>query len=115
MGSQAALGITDVVARIGDAATTLRRGSAGIGGSGGIQAKAHAAAQSFEATFLNSMFQFMFTDTNGEGPMSGSGATGILRSFLTQEYSKSIAKAGGIGLADHVYRSLMAHQEVRAQ
>ncbi|HLN10198.1 MAG TPA: rod-binding protein [Xanthobacteraceae bacterium] len=101
--------MTDAVARISDAPLTPR------GGINSNQAKAHAVAQSFEATFLNSMFQFMFTDTDGEGPMSGGGATGIWRSFLTQEYSKSIAKAGGIGLANHVYASLMAHQEVKAQ
>jgi Rod binding domain-containing protein len=120
MTNSTALGITDTVARIGGAALPShgRTGAAALtlpGRIGGIQAKAHAAAQSFEATFLNSMFQFMFTDTNGDGPLSGSGATGIWRGFLTQEYSKSIVKAGGIGLADQVYRSLMTHQEVRAQ
>jgi len=76
--------------------------------------KARASAQDFEAVFLNSMFQQMFTGLQGEGPFGGSGATGIWRSFLTDEYSKSFAKAGGIGIADHVYRSLMAQQEIRS-
>jgi Rod binding domain-containing protein len=42
--------------------------------------------------------------------------TGIApwRSFLTQEYAKTFVQRGGIGLADHVYRSLIAQQEVRA-
>jgi flagellar protein FlgJ len=31
--------------------------------------------------------------------------------MLTDEYSKSFAKSGGIGIADQVYRTLMAHQE----
>jgi flagellar protein FlgJ len=75
------------------------------------QAKAHAAAQDFEAVFLNSMFQHMFTGVGGEGPFGGQGATGVWRSLLTDQYAKSIAKAGGIGLADQVYRSLIAHQE----
>ncbi len=75
------------------------------------QAKAHAAAQDFEAVFLNSMFQHMFTDVDGEGPFGGQGATGVWRSVLTDQYAKSIAKAGGIGIADQVYRSLMAQQE----
>jgi flagellar protein FlgJ len=75
------------------------------------QAKAHAAAQDFEAVFLNSMFQHMFTGVDGEGPFGGQGATGVWRSLLTDQYAKSIAKAGGIGIADHVYRSLIAHQE----
>jgi len=76
--------------------------------------KARASAQDFEAVFLNSMFQQMFTGLQGEGPFGGSGATGVWRSFLTDEYSKSFAKAGGIGIADQVYRSLMAQQEIRS-
>ena len=76
--------------------------------------KARAAAQDFEAVFLNSMFQQMFSGLQGEGPFGGGGATGVWRSFLTDEYSKSFAKAGGIGIADQVYRSLMAQQEIRS-
>ena len=30
------------------------------------------------------------------------------------EYAKSFAKAGGVGIADSVYRSLLAQQEARA-
>ncbi len=75
------------------------------------QAKARAAAQDFEAVFLNSMFQHMFTDIGGESPFGGEGATGVWRSVLTDQYDKSNAKAGGIGIADQVYRSLIAHQE----
>ena len=77
------------------------------------KAKAKAASQDFEAVFLNSMFQQMFTGVKGEGPFGGDGATGVWRSFLTDEYAKSFAKSGGIGIADQVYRSLMAQQEVR--
>ena len=56
-------------------------------------------AQDFEAVFLNSMFSQMFTGIDGEGPFGGGQATGVWRSFLTDEYSKSFAKAGGIGIA----------------
>ena len=49
--------------------------------------------------FLNSMFSQMFTGIDGEGPFGGDQATGVWRSFLTDEYSKSFAKTGGIGLA----------------
>ena len=75
--------------------------------------KARAAAQDFEAVFLNSMFQHMFTGIDGEGPFGGQGATGVWRSVLTDQYAKSIVKAGGVGIADQVYRSLMAQQEVK--
>jgi flagellar protein FlgJ len=77
------------------------------------QAKARAAARDFEAVFLNTMFQQMYTGINGEGPFGGSGSTGVWRSLLTQEYAKSFAKAGGIGIASEVYRSLLAQQEAR--
>ena len=72
--------------------------------------KAKGTAQDFEAVFLNSMFQQMFTGLDGEGPFGGNGATGVWRSFLTDEYSKSFAKAGGIGIANHVYSALIARQ-----
>ncbi|HYC18778.1 MAG TPA: flagellar assembly peptidoglycan hydrolase FlgJ [Pseudolabrys sp.] len=78
------------------------------------QTKARAAAQDFEAVFLNSMFQHMFTGISGEGPFGGSGAVGVWRSMLTDEYAKSFAKSGGIGIADQVYRTLMARQEANS-
>lgn len=80
--------------------------------SGASKAKAKEAAQDFEAVFLNSMFQQMFSGVEGEGPFGGKGSTGVWRSFLTDEYSKSFAKAGGIGIADQVYKSLLAQQEI---
>jgi len=79
--------------------------------SAGTKSKAKAAAQNFEAVFLNTMFQQMYTGIDGEGPFGGNGATGVWRSFLTDAYAKSFAKAGGIGIADQVYRSLIASQE----
>ena len=91
-----------------------------LGGVGGkpaldFKAKARATATDFEAVFLNSMFNQMFTDIDGDGPFGGGGGAGIWRSFLSAEYSKSFAKAGGIGIADHVYGALLAQQEARAR
>jgi Rod binding domain-containing protein len=81
--------------------------------SASTKAKAKAASQDFEAVFLNSMFQQMFTDIDGDGPFGGKGATGVWRSFLTDQYAKSFAKAGGVGIADRVYGTLLAQQEAR--
>jgi len=78
------------------------------------KARARAAAQDFEAVFLNNMFQHMFTGIDGEGPFGGQGASGVWRSLLTDQYAKSVAKAGGIGIADQVYRSLIAQQEMHS-
>ena len=76
------------------------------------QAKAKSTATDFEAMFLNSMFQQMFSGV-GQGPFSGGTGANIWRSFLTDEYSKSFVKAGGIGIASQVTRELLAQQEAR--
>jgi flagellar protein FlgJ len=87
---------------------------AGTGVSPAVAAKARSTAQDFEAVFLNSMFGQMFAGVN-EGPFSGGQAANTWRSFLTDEYSKNFAKAGGIGIADSVYKELIAMQEARAK
>lgn len=73
--------------------------------------KARQAAEDFEAVYLNAMFSQMFTAMDGEGPFGGGKALGVWRSFLTDEYAKSFAKKGGIGIASEVYRTLMMTQE----
>jgi Rod binding domain-containing protein len=81
------------------------------GAKSAVAAKARAMATDFEGSFLSVMFGQMMTGIDGEGPFGGSGAAGMWRSFLGDEYAKSFAKAGGIGLADHVYTELLAQQE----
>ena len=83
----------------------------------GVADKARAASQDFEAVYLNAMFQQMFTGLEGDGPMgAGTGAgAGVWRSFLTDEYARTVAKSGGVGIADHVYRSLIAQQETNSK
>jgi peptidoglycan hydrolase FlgJ len=96
------------LASIGDAQSTQAQSALKI------KAKAKAGAEQFEATFLNSMFQQMFTGVDGDGPFGGSGSLKIWRSFMTDQYSKSFAKAGGIGIASHVYNELLKHQGLSA-
>ncbi len=79
-----------------------------------FKSKAKAAAGNFEAMFLNSMFQQMFTGIDGDGPFGGSGALKVWRSFLTDQYAKTFAKAGGVGIAAHVYDELLKQQGVGA-
>lgn len=78
------------------------------------QDKARANAREFEAVFLNSMFQQMFTGLKGDGPMGSSPGTGAWRSMLVDEYSKSFAKAGGVGISNDVFRTLIMQQAARA-
>ncbi len=77
--------------------------------------KAKAAAQDFESVFLNTMFNQMFSGIEGDGPMGGGKAVGVWRSLLVDEYAKSFSKAGGIGLSQDIYRSLLAQQEAQAK
>ena len=74
------------------------------------QKKTRAKAQDFEAMFLNSMFSQMTSGIKGEGPFGDTPGTGVWRSMLTDQYAKSFAKAGGIGISNEVYRTLILRQ-----
>lgn len=74
------------------------------------QARAKATAQDFEGMFLNSMFSQMTSGLQGEGPFGSTTGTGVWRSMLTEQYSKSFAKAGGVGISNEVYRTLILQQ-----
>ena len=94
------------------AATAALAGKASNPAAASRAAKAKATGEDFEAMFLNSMFQQMFSGV-GNGPFSGGNGANIWRSFLTDEYSKSFVKAGGIGIASEVQRALLAQQEAQ--
>ncbi len=79
-----------------------------------IKGKAKAAAENFESMFLNNMFQQMMTKVDGDGPFGGSGALKVWRSFMTDQYAKSFAHAGGIGIAAKVYDTLLKQQGLSA-
>ncbi len=72
--------------------------------------KARAMSEDFEAMFLNSMFSQMTTGLKGEGPFGDTPGTGVWRSMLTEQYSRSFAKAGGVGVSDAVFRALIMQQ-----
>jgi Rod binding domain-containing protein len=78
------------------------------------QTKAKATATDFEAMFLNQMFAQMTSGLKGEGPFGDTPGTGVWRSMLTEQYSKSFAKAGGVGISNDVYRTLILQQAGRA-
>ena len=79
-----------------------------------VQARAKSTATDFEAVFLNSMFSQMTAGLQGDGPFGNTPGTGVWRSMLTEQYSKSFARAGGVGIASEVYRSMIMKQ-ARAQ
>ena len=68
-------------------------------------------AEKFEASFLSTYVARMLDSLPTDGPFGGGHAEATFRSFLAGEYAGSMAKAGGIGLADVVYAELVKLQE----
>ncbi|NJL08055.1 MAG: hypothetical protein HC900_07155 [Methylacidiphilales bacterium] len=80
----------------------------------GKNPKIWAAAQDFEAMFLSSMFEPMFEGLGDEGPFGGGSSVETWRGLMIQEWSKSIAASGGVGLANQIYNDILALQEKRS-
>ncbi len=78
-----------------------------------VQAKAKNTAQDLESVFLNSMFSQMTSGLKGDGPFGDTVGTGPWRAMLTDQYARSFAKAGGVGISSDVYRSLIMQQAAR--
>ncbi len=75
------------------------------------KSSARAAAEEFEAVFLNTMLQQMFTGLENGGTWGKGHGADAWQSLLIDEYARNISQAGGIGLADSVERELLALQE----
>lgn len=70
------------------------------------------AAEDFEAVFIASILENMSAGIPVNSTFGGGFSEQIYRGMLNEQYSKSIAAKGGIGIADNVYRFLMGFQEV---
>ena len=75
--------------------------------------QARKVAQEFEAVFLGQMLQPMFQNIDAAEPFGGSASDKIWKTMQVEEYGKAIAKAGGIGLADAVFREIIKTQELQ--
>ena len=76
------------------------------------KAKVKQAAQSYEAVFLNTMLQSMFTGIEEGGAWGGGQGSEAWQGLLIDEFAKNIAARGGIGIAATVERELLALQEI---
>ncbi len=76
--------------------------------------KAREAAESFESFFLAQVLETMFAGIHSDGPFGGGAAEGQWRSLLHEQYANAIAKAGGIGIADQIYRQIIQLQEANS-
>ena len=76
------------------------------------EAKARKTSQDFEAMFLEQTLERMFASSGAEGPLGDNGAGGsVYRSMLVKEYAGNLAKSGGVGIGDGVYREMLRMQE----
>ena len=80
--------------------------------SEGQKQTARKAAESFESMVLSQMLAPMFATVATDGEFGGGHSEAIYRAFLVDEIGKSVVKRGGVGIADTVYRQLLAQQEV---
>jgi Rod binding domain-containing protein len=78
-------------------------------------AQARQAAEDFEAVFLSQMLAPMFEGLETDDVFGAGPGEDIYRSMLVEEYGKSLARAGGFGLADAVQREILRLQEVADQ
>ena len=76
-------------------------------------AQALEIAEQFEALFLSQMLAPMFENLKTDGPFGGGSSEGIYRSLMVEEYGKSIAQAGGLGIAEAVQREILNMQEMQ--
>ncbi|MBY0356050.1 MAG: rod-binding protein [Rickettsiales bacterium] len=73
-------------------------------------AQLEKTAQEFEATFLSQMMEHMFEGVK-TNPLTGGGeAEDIYQSMMIDEYGKLIARAGGVGIANHVIQQYEKQQ-----
>ena len=74
--------------------------------------QARKIAEDFEAVFLAQMLKPMFEGIKPEAPFGGGNSEAMWRSMQIEEYGKAITKAGGIGIADTVFREIIKLQEI---
>ncbi|MBO6827762.1 MAG: rod-binding protein [Sneathiella sp.] len=76
------------------------------------QAKAQKAAEEFEAFFLSQVLNSMSSGIETDPTFGGGESEKVFRSMLNDEYAKSMSRSGGVGIADAVYREILALQEL---
>lgn len=73
---------------------------------------AKATAEQFEAMFVSQMLSHMFSGIKTDEYFGGGQSEEIFRSLMIDEYGKTIAGQGGLGIADHIYRDIIQLQNV---
>ncbi len=83
-------------------------------GQGADLAKVGEAARDFEAVFISQMLSHMWAGIEVDETFGGGPGEEMFRSMMIEEQGKMIARSGGLGLADHVQRTMLQIQEARS-
>lgn len=78
------------------------------------QEKARKVAEEFEASFLTTYINQMFSGLSTEGIFGGGYGEKVYRDMMNEQYAKATAANGGIGVADQVYREILSMQEANS-
>ncbi len=76
-------------------------------------AKATNAAQAFEAMFATQMLSPMWEGVEVNEVTGGGHGEEVFRSMLLQEYGKTIAQSGSLGIANQVKQEMLKLQEAK--
>ncbi|NKB48454.1 MAG: chemotactic signal-response protein chel [Alphaproteobacteria bacterium] len=72
---------------------------------------AREAAESFEAFFISQMLSDMFAGVETDPLFGGGPGETVFRSLMIDEYGKSLASTGGVGIANSVLGEIIRLQE----
>ncbi len=95
---------------LGDITTTMN-GLPSLSAKTNPNANIDKTAQGFEEMFATQLLQPMFAGIGVNETFGGGHGEEMMRSFLTQEYGKMVAKSGKLGIAAQVKAQILHAQE----
>lgn len=96
-------------------AQRLERAVALSDNSAADETKLKQTCRDMEAVFLNLMLSQMRSTVPKTSLMGDTGKEEMMRSMLDSEMTKNLSQAGGIGLADMIYRQLSTSAKLKSQ
>lgn len=89
-------------------ATSFTRSNAPVGNN---YQSMRNQAEELESVFINTLVGQMFSSLDTEGSFGGGYAEETWRSMQSEQFAATIARSGGVGLADQIMQSLLSAQE----
>ena len=103
--------MTDNILPLGDATAALALSTTPPSMKGLSGAASDKTAEDFEAMFATQLRQPLVVRVGVNSTFGGGHGEEMMRSFLTQEYGKMIAKSGRLGIATQVKNEMLRAQE----